>query len=116
MRQALDFLKIRILGSGTSMGVPVVRCSCAVCKSDDPMNKRLRSSISIEAKTSGGETKYLLVDCGIDLRQQMLLWPLPRLDAVLITHTHSDHVNGIDDLRIFNYRQRGAIPVYSTKY
>jgi phosphoribosyl 1,2-cyclic phosphate phosphodiesterase len=70
----------------------------------------MRSSVSIEY---GG--KHFLVDCSIDFRQQMLNWPMPRIDAVLVTHTHSDHINGIDDLRAFNYYQRETIPVYSSR-
>jgi phosphoribosyl 1,2-cyclic phosphate phosphodiesterase len=104
-------LKIRVLGSGTSMGVPVVGCHCAVCTSEDPHNQRLRSSVSIQAGNS-----HLLVDCSIDFRQQMLTWPMPRIDAVLLTHTHSDHVNGLDDLRSYNYIQRSEIPIYTTQY
>jgi phosphoribosyl 1,2-cyclic phosphate phosphodiesterase len=89
------------------VGVPVIGCACAVCASDDPRNKRLRSSVAVE---TGG--KRLLIDCSTDFRQQMLRDPLERIDALLLTHTHSDHVSGIDDLRIFNYRQKEAIPVY----
>jgi phosphoribosyl 1,2-cyclic phosphate phosphodiesterase len=62
------------------------------------------------------EGKYILIDCSIDFRQQMLNWPVPRLDAVLITHTHSDHINGLDDLRSFNYLQKGPIPLYTRQY
>ena len=104
-------LKIRVLGSGTSMGVPVVGCHCPVCTSADPHNKRLRSSITIQA-----EGCSLLVDCSIDFRQQLLAWPMARIDGVLLTHSHSDHINGLDDLRSYNYLQRGSIPVYSTEY
>ncbi|MCL5271072.1 MAG: MBL fold metallo-hydrolase [bacterium] len=104
-------LRVRVLGSGTSMGVPVIGCRCPVCLSDDPRNKRLRSSVSIEA-----EGRHFLVDCSIDFRAQMLRWPMPRIDALLLTHTHSDHVNGLDDLRSYNYIQHEAIPVYSTRY
>ena len=73
-------LKIRVLGSGTSMGVPVVGCRCPVCTSTDPHNKRLRSSIAIAA-----EGCALLVDCSIDFRQQLLAWPMARIDGVLLT-------------------------------
>lgn len=111
MPDSYPSLKIRVLGSGTSMGVPVVGCACPVCTSPDPNNKRLRSSIAIEA---GG--LHLLVDCSIDFRQQMLNWPMPRIDAILLTHTHSDHINGMDDLRAYNYLQQGSIPLYSTQF
>jgi phosphoribosyl 1,2-cyclic phosphate phosphodiesterase len=104
-------LRVRVLGSGTSMGVPVVGCHCPVCTSSDPHNKRLRSSVMVEA---GG--RFVLIDCSIDFRQQMLSWPTPRIDAILLTHTHSDHVAGLDDLRSYNYLQRGAIPLYSTPF
>lgn len=109
--QAAFGMRIHILGSGTSTGVPVISCTCPICQSDDPRNKRLRSSIAIEI-----DRRYILIDCSIDFRQQMLRTLLPRIDAVLVTHTHSDHINGIDELRIFNYRQRAPIPVYSSKY
>lgn len=104
-------LDIRVLGSGTSMGVPVVGCRCSVCTSKDPHNKRLRSSISIKV---GG--RHILIDCSIDFRQQMLRWPMPRIDAILLTHTHADHVNGIDDIRSYNFLQGGAIPVYANAH
>ncbi len=104
-------LRIRVLGSGTSMGVPVVGCACAVCTSSDPRNKRLRSSIWIEAAG-----RHLLVDCSIDFRQQMLNWPMPRIDALLLTHTHADHINGIDDIRSYNYIQREAIPLFTSPF
>lgn len=102
-------LKVRVLGSGTSTGVPVIGCDCPVCTSDDPHNKRLRSSIKIEVN---GTT--ILVDCGVDFRQQILTYPSKRIDAVLVTHTHADHVHGIDDLRAFCFRQREHIPIYTT--
>jgi phosphoribosyl 1,2-cyclic phosphate phosphodiesterase len=104
-------LKVRVLGSGTSMGVPVIGCRCAVCTSDDPYNKRLRTSVALDV-----EGTHLLIDCGIDFREQMLRWPMPRLDAVLLTHTHSDHINGIDELRVYNYLQRGSIPLHTSQY
>ena len=102
-------LRVKVLGSGTSTGIPVIGCTCPVCTSNDPRNKRLRSSIRIEVN---GRT--LLVDCGVDFRQQMLTYPTPRIDAVLLTHTHADHCHGLDDLRAFCFRQKEAIPIYST--
>lgn len=100
---------VRVLGSGTSTGVPVINCDCPVCTSDDPKHRRLRSSIRIQAN---GTT--LLVDCGVDFRQQMLENRTERIDAVLITHTHADHVHGIDDLRAFCFRQRERIPIFTS--
>lgn len=88
----------------------MIGCQCPVCASTDPRNKRLRTSIKIE---TGGKT--FLVDCGVDFRQQMLAHPTPRLDAVLLTHTHADHINGLDDLRAFTFRQQKPMPIYSTQ-
>ncbi|MEK6538926.1 MAG: MBL fold metallo-hydrolase, partial [Nitrospirota bacterium] len=87
-------MKVLFLGSGTSTGVPVIGCKCAVCSSDEPRNKRTRSSILIIT----GD-KYILVDTTTDLRFQALANSIERVDAVLFTHAHADHVHGIDDLR-----------------
>lgn len=102
-------VRITVLGSGTSTGVPVINCTCPVCTSDNPRNKRLRTSIKLNINGS-----TFLVDCGVDFRQQMLKFHTPRIDAVLITHTHADHVHGIDDLRAFCFRQLEHIPIYTT--
>jgi len=101
-------MRITFLGSGTSTGVPVVGCSCAVCTSADPRNKRLRQSVKIE-----GNGKYFLIDTSPDLRLQLLKFPIPRLDFVLFTHSHSDHLMGLDDIRPFNFRQREAIQAFA---
>ena len=100
-------MRITILGSGTSTGVPVIGCECDVCRSDAPENQRLRCSLYVEH--NGGA---FLVDCSTDFRLQALRYRLPRVDAVLMTHSHADHINGIDDLRIYCYHQNGAIPIY----
>ena len=100
-----SFHALTFLGTGTSTGVPVVGCSCAVCTSDDPRNKRLRQSVKIEANG-----KHFLIDTTPDLRLQLLQDPIPRLDFVLFTHSHSDHLMGLDDIRPFNFRQREADP------
>lgn len=103
-------MKITFLGTGTSQGVPVVNCQCSVCTSTDPRNNRLRTSISVQTdKTS------LIVDTTPDLRQQLLRNPMQRLDAVLFTHAHADHIYGIDDLRRFNQLQKERIPVYANE-
>lgn len=97
-----------MLGSGSSAGVPLIGCDCAVCTSRDPKNKRSRVSTLIEA---GG--KHILIDTSPDLRQQALDNNIKGLDAVLFTHDHADHTHGIDELRSFNYLADSAIPVYS---
>jgi phosphoribosyl 1,2-cyclic phosphate phosphodiesterase len=102
-------MRLTILGTGTSMGVPVIGCRCAVCSSPDPHNKRLRTSALLEI-----DGLSLLIDAGPDLRQQALAAGLARIDAVLLTHAHADHVAGLDDLRPLNFAQRSAIPLYGT--
>ncbi len=102
-------LRLTFLGTGTSTGVPQIGCDCEVCRSIDPRDSRLRSSVLIER--IGGER--LLIDCGPDFRAQMLSLPFRRLDAVLITHEHYDHVSGLDDLRPFC--RWGEIPIYGEK-
>ena len=102
-------LRVTMLGSGTSTGVPVIGCTCAVCTSSEPRNRRTRPGLKLE--WNGG---VVLVDTSIDLREQALRFGLPQVDAVLYTHAHVDHVFGLDDLRIFNFRQRRAIPCYGS--
>lgn len=104
-----DRLTVTILGSGTSTGVPVVGCSCPVCTSSDLRNVRTRCSALI----SRGE-RNILIDTSTDLRQQALRENLTRIDAVLYTHTHADHLHGIDDLRPFNLASGGTIPIYGS--
>jgi phosphoribosyl 1,2-cyclic phosphate phosphodiesterase len=101
-------LKITFLGTGTSQGIPIINCDCAVCTSDDSRNERLRTSVIVQ-----GEGKTILIDTTPDLRQQLLQNPVERLDAVLYTHAHADHIYGIDELRRFNQLQRERIPVYA---
>jgi phosphoribosyl 1,2-cyclic phosphate phosphodiesterase len=102
-------MRLTFLGTGTSMGVPVIGCGCAVCRSANPRNRRLRTSALLKA---GGLN--LLFDAGPDLRQQALTAGLARIDAVLLTHAHADHVSGLDDLRPLNFAQCAAIPLYGT--
>jgi phosphoribosyl 1,2-cyclic phosphate phosphodiesterase len=101
-------LKITVLGSGTSVGVPTIGCHCAVCTSSDPRDNRLRPSILI---TYGG--RNVLVDTTPDFRTQALRAGIDRLHAVVFTHAHADHLMGLDDLRPFNFRQSGDIPIYA---
>jgi phosphoribosyl 1,2-cyclic phosphate phosphodiesterase len=103
-------LTVTLLGSGTSTGVPVIGCTCAVCTSENPKNRRLRPGLKLE-----NERGVALVDTPTDLREQALRFGLPRLDAVVYTHPHADHVFGLDDIRIFNFRQRAAIPCYGSR-
>jgi phosphoribosyl 1,2-cyclic phosphate phosphodiesterase len=102
---------VTFLGTGTSTGVPVVGCRCAVCTSDDPRNKRLRQSVKIEAAG-----KHFLIDTTPDLRLQLLRAPIPRLDFILYTHSHADHLMGLDDIRPFNFRQRDTIRAYTSAF
>lgn len=102
-------MKLTFLGTGTSTGVPSIACECETCTSDDSRDKRLRVSILIE---HGNQT--VLVDTSSDFRQQALRYQLKRLDAVLITHCHADHIFGLDDIRPLNFRY-GALGVYANE-
>jgi phosphoribosyl 1,2-cyclic phosphate phosphodiesterase len=102
-------LKITFLGTGTSQGVPVIGCTCEVCRSIDFRDKRLRTSVLIETR---GHT--FIIDTGPDFRQQMLREQVSRLDAVIFTHAHRDHTAGLDDVRAFNFMQDMDMPVYGT--
>jgi phosphoribosyl 1,2-cyclic phosphate phosphodiesterase len=102
-------LKITILGSGTSQGVPVIGCDCEVCTSAGPRDQRLRVAILI---SRGGVN--IAVDAGPDFRQQMLRAGVKSLDAVLLTHEHNDHIIGLDDVRPFNFMQWKKMPVFAT--
>lgn len=100
---------IRFLGTGTSHGIPVIGCTCAVCTSSDTLNHRWRSSILIES----GQRR-VVVDTTPEFRLQALAAGLTTLDAVLYTHAHADHIFGLDDVRIFNWRTKQAVPIYGT--
>jgi len=103
-------LKLTILGSGTSMGVPSLDCQCRVCTSNDPHDNRLRPSLLL---SRGGQN--VVIDTTPDFRQQALRTGIQRLDAVLFTHAHADHIFGFDDIRPFNMRQRTTLPVFASK-
>jgi phosphoribosyl 1,2-cyclic phosphate phosphodiesterase len=102
-------LKVTFLGTGTSQGVPVIACACAVCKSLDFRDKRLRTSIHVDING-----KSFVVDTGPDFRQQMLREYIQQLDAVIFTHAHRDHTAGLDDVRAYNFKQNMDMPVYGT--
>ncbi len=104
-----DRIKVTFLGTGTSIGVPVITCDCPVCISEDPRDKRLRTSVMIE--TAG---RTFVVDCGPDFRIQMLRERVANLDAVIFTHEHRDHIAGLDDVRAFNYVLNKKIDIYGT--
>ncbi|MGX5687882.1 MBL fold metallo-hydrolase [Arcticibacter tournemirensis] len=99
---------ITFLGTGTSQGVPVIGCDCPVCSSEDPRDKRLRTSVMLQINQ-----KTIVVDTGPDFRYQMLRAKVKSLDAILLTHEHKDHIAGLDDVRAFNYRQQRAMDVYA---
>jgi phosphoribosyl 1,2-cyclic phosphate phosphodiesterase len=101
-------LKVTFLGTGTSQGVPVITCECEVCKSADKHDKRLRVSVLLEV-----DKQVILIDTGPDFRYQMLRADVKKLDAVLYTHEHKDHVAGLDDVRAFNYKQQAEVDIYA---
>lgn len=100
-------MRLTFLGTGTSFGVPQIGCDCAVCRSSDPRDKRTRSGAVLQGKGS-----TILIDTPPELRLQLLAAGLSRIDAVVYTHEHADHINGIDDLRIFSVRGRQPLPIY----
>ena len=118
-------LKVTVLGSGTSHGVPAIGCDCAVCRSSDPRDRRSRPSILIEVRSPhpaatispvARAVRYILVDTSTDLRAQALANDVRRVDAILFTHAHADHVFGIDEVRRFNALQRSSIPIMAAPH
>ncbi|MCK5136968.1 MAG: MBL fold metallo-hydrolase [Bacteroidales bacterium] len=101
-------MKITFLGTGTSQGVPVIGCRCAGCMSEDEHDQRLRSSILVEYNE-----QVIVIDTGPDFRQQMLRANVSKLDAVLFTHEHRDHIAGLDDIRAFNFIQKSSMDVFA---
>ncbi len=103
-------MKITFLGTGTSQGVPVIACECEVCKSLNTCDKRLRTSILISDADHN-----IVIDSGPDFRQQMLRAQVKRLNAIVFTHEHKDHIAGMDDIRAFNYKQQQEMAIYATE-
>ena len=105
-------MRVTFLGTGTSTGVPVIGCACETCRSTDPRDHRWRPSIYLELD----DGPSILVDASPDLRAQALRFGIDRVDLILFTHSHADHVLGLDDVRIYNFRQRSDIPCYGDAF
>jgi phosphoribosyl 1,2-cyclic phosphate phosphodiesterase len=104
-------MKITFLGTGTSQGIPVIACNCDVCLSENEKDKRLRVSVLIEH-----QDKTIVIDTGPDFRQQMLRENVQKLDAVVFTHEHKDHIAGLDDVRAFNFKQQKDMDIYASTH
>lgn len=109
-RLAPNLLRVTVLGSGTSMGVPTLACHCEVCRSTDPRDHRTRPSILLSYNG-----RNVVVDTTPDFRQQALRQKIERLDAILYTHAHADHILGLDDIRPFNAKQKSPVPIYAAE-
>ena len=101
-------ITITFLGTGTSSGVPMISCNCEVCRSEDPHDNRLRSSILVQSASTS-----IVVDTGPDFRTQMLREKIRKLDAVILTHPHKDHLAGLDDIKAFNFFNKKSIDIYA---
>lgn len=101
-------MKVKVLGTGTSQGVPVIACNCNVCQSTDPNDKRLRAAVLVEVNGVN-----IVIDGGPDFRQQMLREKVSDIDAILVTHEHRDHIAGLDDVRAFNFMNQKPVDIYA---
>lgn len=109
-------MRLRFLGTGTSAGIPVIACQCAVCSSTDPRDTRTRCSATLEFTDDSGQERVILIDASPDLRHQVLREGIPRIDAILFTHNHVDHTFGLDEVRRFNEILRQPIPIYADEH
>jgi len=109
-------MRFTFLGTGTSSGIPMIGCDCAVCMSADPRDRRLRTAGALEFTDHLGGMRTILFDAGPDLREQALRFGIKRCDAVLVTHNHVDHIWGMDELRRFNAVQQESIPIYADEH
>ncbi len=109
MLENFEHASLLVLGSGTSVGVPMIGCRCKVCTSEDPRDKRLRPSVLLKL-----DDKRVLIDTAPDFRHQALRAGIERLDAILFTHSHADHILGLDDVRPFNFMQKRDIPMFAS--
>lgn len=107
-------MKIEVLGSGTSTGVPVLGCSCPVCGSSDPRDNRLRTCVYVSALGDNSQPVGLLIDSPPDIRTQVLRSNITKVEAVLFTHPHADHMNGLDDLRVYNFINKAPLPLFGS--
>lgn len=103
-------VKVTFLGTGTSQGVPLIACNCKVCSSNDPLDKRLRTSVKVEVNNT-----TIIIDSGPDFRQQMLRSETKKIDALIFTHEHKDHIAGMDDIRAFNYVHKLPVDVFASE-
>src|ERR1700722_15377556 len=110
MPTPISNIKLTVLGSGTSMGVPSLGCHCRVCSSKDPRDNRLPPPTPLPRNHQN-----VVIDTPPDFRQQALRAGIDRLDAIILTHAHADHILGFDDIRPFNIRQKSALPVYGSE-
>lgn len=112
----INQLRITLLGSGTSTGVPLLGCQCRVCTSKDPKNKRLRVSVWLQLMYRRKQIQSWLIDVSPDFREQALRSKISRIDAILFTHPHADHVGGVDDLRAYNFFQKERLQAYGSAW
>ncbi len=110
---AIERVEFRVLGSGTSAGVPIIACGCRVCTSEDPRDRRTRASACLRFRDPDGLPRTVLIDTSPDLRAQALRHSIERCDAIVFTHGHVDHIFGLDEVRRFNAVMRSSIPIYA---